>query len=102
MTDADEILIEALLDDVLDESIVRDAVDEATARRIDQTTNGHQQTANFTHALGRERLTDLVIAGLHSAGLGALAAPSRYDGQTRDRWHAELVKLISLHMPEGA
>ena len=29
MTDADEILIEALLDDILDPTMIRDAVDEA-------------------------------------------------------------------------
>ena len=66
MTDADAIVIEALLDDVLDESIVSDAVDEAVSllkgeQDADRTSTIEAQLTTLTHE--RDRLVAAIASG---------------------------------------
>jgi site-specific DNA recombinase len=97
MTDADDIVIEALLDDVLDESIVTDAVDEALSllQRPDNRVDRLSAIDARIAAIDQER--DRLVAAIASGGtlealLSALQARERERAMLdseRDRLRSE-------------
>lgn len=92
MADADEIVIEALLDDVLDEGIVHDAVDEAV--RLLQGNGAADQRERIEREIAGidaecQRLVAAIASGGQLAGLlAALRAREDRKGQLDAERHA--------------
>jgi len=95
MADADDILIEALLDDVMDPTIVRDAIDEAVM--LLQGDGSHDRLDRLDaelEAVESER-TRLVTAIAIGGDLGGLLEALRTREHRRERLLAERASIAS-------
>ena len=104
MVDADDMLLEALLDDVLDAAIVRDAVDEAVSRIVGKAGYGQDPGLRLARQIAKveqecERLVSAIAAG---GMLDSLLTALREREVKLEGLKAELAVMRAQRRPQAA